>query len=107
MRRLISIAMIAGLAVGVAACGDGHDHADHTHGAGSDGEAAYLNDRCPLMDEPITGTMPENLTRDFRGQTVAFCCDSCTVAWDGMNAAERAEKLKPVLREGVELPATP
>ncbi len=96
---LTTLILTAGVAalVGMTGCGDEQAPTD-------DGQAAaaeFVNARCPIMGNPIN---PENvtddLTREFRGQKVAFCCAACPSQWDELSGEEKAEKLQDVLAEG-------
>ena len=63
----------------------------------------FVNNRCPIMGSPInTNMVAKNLTRDYKGQKVAFCCDGCPSAWDKLTDAEKNTKLakvKPTLQK--------
>ena len=57
----------------------------------------FANNRCPIMSSPIN---PEkvtmNLTRDYKGQKVAFCCAGCPSMWDKLTDAKKQAKLAKV-----------
>lgn len=58
---------------------------------------AFINDRCPIMGSPINpANVAANLTRDYQGGKVAFCCAGCPAAWDKLSDAQKAAKLKTV-----------
>jgi hypothetical protein len=40
--------------------------------------------------------VPDSLTRDYKGQRVAFCCGMCPPAWDKLSDAEKDKKLEAV-----------
>ena len=57
-------------------------------------EAQYVNTRCPIMHSPIEPQkVTADLTRQFEGQTVAFCCAGCPSQWDKLSAVEKRAKL--------------
>ena len=57
--------------------------------------AKFANVRCPIMGTPINpDKVPVNLTREYKGQKVAFCCGGCPPAWDKLSDAEKDVKLK-------------
>jgi hypothetical protein len=54
----------------------------------------FANNRCPIMDSPIIpDTVDASLTRDYKGQKIAFCCGGCPLAWDKLTDAEKQAKL--------------
>jgi hypothetical protein len=55
----------------------------------------FVNTRCPILGTAISpANVPESLTRIYKGQKVAFCCDGCPQAWDKLTDAEKDAKLK-------------
>jgi hypothetical protein len=58
-------------------------------------KSGFVNTRCPIMGSPIDpAKVPANLTREFKGQKVAFCCSGCPAAWDKLTDQEKEAKLK-------------
>ncbi len=58
-------------------------------------KSAFVNLRCPIMGTPIVpGNVTPDLTREYKGQKVAFCCSMCPPAWDKLTDAEKDAKLK-------------
>jgi hypothetical protein len=59
------------------------------------GKNHFINSlQCPIMGSPINIKMvDENLTREYKGQKVAFCCAGCPSAWDKLNNAEKHSKV--------------
>jgi hypothetical protein len=54
----------------------------------------FVNTRCPIMGTPIDlNTVPASLTREFKGQKVAFCCGGCPAQWDKLSDKEKEAKL--------------
>jgi len=52
------------------------------------------NTRCPIMGSAIDAkTIAANLTRDYKGQKVGFCCGGCPVAWDKLSDEQKQAKL--------------
>ncbi|MDY7011970.1 MAG: hypothetical protein SVV80_14665 [Planctomycetota bacterium] len=63
-------------------------------GAETQKTAEFVNVRCPIMGTPIDpAKVPDNLTREYKGKKVAFCCAGCPVEWDKLTDAERDAKL--------------
>jgi len=63
-------------------------------------QPAYVNTRCPIMGSPIDpAKVTAELTREYQGQKVAFCCGGCPAAWDALTDTEKAAKLKSVMGE--------
>ncbi len=59
--------------------------------------ADFANVRCPIMNSPIDpDQVTSDLTREFNGETVAFCCGGCPSQWDQLSEEEKAEKLDAV-----------
>ena len=55
------------------------------------------NSRCPIMGSPIKPeSVTANLTRDYKGQQIGFCCAGCPAAWDKLTDAEKQAKLNAV-----------
>lgn len=56
--------------------------------------AKVVNSTCPIMGKSFDpATVPDNLTRTFKGQKVGFCCGGCPPAWDKLSDAEKTAKL--------------
>lgn len=54
----------------------------------------FANNRCPIMGSPInTKRVTKSLTRDYKGQKVAFCCGGCPSVWDKLTDVEKESKL--------------
>jgi hypothetical protein len=66
--------------------------------AASDQPAAqskFVNTHCPIMGGRIDpARVPASLTREYKGQKVAFCCGMCPGAWDKLTDAQKDAKLK-------------
>jgi hypothetical protein len=57
----------------------------------------FANNRCPIMGSPInTNRIAKSLTRDYKGQKVAFCCAGCPSTWDKLTDAQKQAKLPKV-----------
>ncbi len=57
-----------------------------------------VNASCPMMGNKIDPTkMPVNLTREFDGKKVGFCCVGCPAAWDKLPDAAKTVKLKAAM----------
>ena len=61
------------------------------------GPVVYANVRCPIMSNPIVpANVTQSLTREHKGQKVAFCCGGCPGAWDKLSDADKDAKLAAV-----------
>ena len=57
----------------------------------------FVNDKCPIMGTAIVpANVTEDLTREYKGQKVAFCCNMCPAQWDKLSDAEKEAKLAKV-----------
>ncbi len=68
---------------------------------GADGSRAQsrdlVNSRCPIMGSAIKPeSVTANLTRDYKGQKIGFCCAGCPSAWDKLTDAQKQAKLSAV-----------
>lgn len=53
-----------------------------------------VNAQCPIMGTVLAkDKVPADLTREYKGQTVGFCCGGCPEAWDKLTDADKAAKL--------------
>ena len=53
-----------------------------------------VNVRCPITGNKIDADhVAANLTTEFKGQKVGFCCGACPAAWDKLSDQEKQEKL--------------
>jgi len=63
----------------------------------------FANSLCPIMGSPIDpAKVTPDLTRKYKGQTVAFCCAGCPTKWDQLTDAQKDAKLanaKPTLQQ--------
>jgi hypothetical protein len=56
--------------------------------------AGVVNARCPVKGNKINpANVPAELTREFKGQKVGFCCAGCPEKWDKMTDAEKEKAL--------------
>jgi hypothetical protein len=63
--------------------------------AAPDAEATpvtFANSECPIMG----GEPSPELTAQYKGQTIGFCCDGCPQKWAKLSAEEKAEKFAAV-----------
>jgi len=55
------------------------------------------NIKCPIMGAPIDPSkVTESLTREYKGQNVAFCCGGCPSTWDKLSDEQKEAKLAKV-----------
>jgi hypothetical protein len=53
-----------------------------------------VNARCPIMGNKIDpGNVPDDLTREWKGKKIGFCCAACPPKWDKLSDEEKQEKL--------------
>ena len=63
-------------------------------------KAVAVNARCPIMGNKIDpSNVPENLTREWNGKTVGFCCAACPPKWDKLSDEEKQAKLDAAMAE--------
>ena len=61
------------------------------------GKVKVVNKSCPIMGTDLDSSgVAENLTREFEGQRVGFCCTSCLAKWDKLGTPEKEAKLAAV-----------
>lgn len=48
----------------------------------------FANETCPMMG----GKPTEELTRQWNGKTIGFCCEGCPEKWDELSEEEKAAK---------------
>ena len=53
---------------------------------------AFANTKCPIMG----GTPTAELTVDYDGKTIGFCCDGCPEKWAELSDDAKAEKFAKV-----------
>ena len=49
---------------------------------------SFANDKCPIMG----GKPKAELTADWDGKTIGFCCEGCPEKWAKLSEQERTEK---------------
>lgn len=55
----------------------------------------FANTKCPIMGHPINPkNVPDNLIREYKGQSIGFCCAGCPERWDALSEAQKKAKLK-------------
>src|SRR6056297_414456 len=57
---------------------------------------SFANTECPIMG----GEPSPELTAEYKGQTIGFCCDGCPQKWAKLSAEEKAEKFAAVKKDG-------
>jgi len=55
-------------------------------------EISFTNTKCPIMG----GKPTTELTAEYNGQTIGFCCDGCPQKWATLSEEEQAEKFAKV-----------
>lgn len=53
---------------------------------------SFANDRCPIMG----GKPTAELTAEYQGKTIGFCCEGCPEEWAALSDQEKAEKFAKV-----------
>lgn len=83
---ILAVLLTAGtLLAGAAQPGHQDHHASKTTQP-SPQPAKAVNDRCPIQGEEID---PETPMRQWRGQSIGFCCPGCDKKWDAKPDAEK------------------
>jgi hypothetical protein len=58
------------------------------------GSQGVSNARCPMDQMKLkTDQPPEAATREYKGETIGFCCSHCAEAWDKLSAADKQAKV--------------
>ena len=57
---------------------------------GSSSGNAAVNANCPMMP---SHEADQEVTSEFNGQTVAFCCPKCISGWDKLDDADKQSRL--------------
>lgn len=71
---------------------------DSRQTSAEDKDSAVVNSNCPIMGSKIDPEeVPDNLTREFDGKKIGFCCGSCPAQWDELSEEEKRAKLDDVL----------
>jgi YHS domain-containing protein len=81
--RVLTVPFTFEVAPGAGGSHEGHGDAEHKHGP------AAVNAVCPMTGDKVN---PFH-SRDFKGQTVAFCDGDCALRWDGLSDEARMAKL--------------
>jgi hypothetical protein len=95
----VVLAFTGAIALAVAGC--------QKDGKTDEGKAPVqvVNDKCPIMGGAINpAKVPAAQTRQFKGQTIGFCCTNCLPAWDKLSDEQKQAKLDAVAKGGA--PAT-
>ena len=62
-------------------------------------QSGVVNTRCPIMGTKLDpAKVPAELTRQFEGKLVGFCCGGCPAAWDDLSDQEKKAKLAEASR---------
>lgn len=94
MRYLMASAALLLLSAAIIGCGSTSE-TDTTPAVTDPVEATSVslaNTKCPIMG----GTPTEELTVDYDGKTIGFCCDGCPQKWATLDEDEKAEKFAKV-----------
>lgn len=95
---ILALGVVIGGCASNGCCGDCKDNAKAKEDAKL---VKVVNSTCPIGDDPIDAAAHDaSLTRQWRGQTVGFCCAGCLGPWDKMSDAERERALAAVMPSG-------
>jgi hypothetical protein len=83
--KITAFVTVPGLLVALALCGCSSTKSTPAAAA----TKAPVNTTCPMMGQGVK----TNVTVDYHGQTVAFCCEGCVDEWNALSDAERKQKL--------------
>lgn len=100
MTRVLVLAMAGGLALGlgVALAAD-EGKAPTTAPAATAPAGKVVNTICPIEGGKVDpAKVPAELTREFKGQKVGFCCAMCPPQWDKLSDADKAAKLAAAMK---------
>ena len=86
----LALSLIAIATLFLSSCKSTDDHADDMAGM------ATVNATCPVMPE---NEVDPEVTREFMGKTVGFCCKKCVGKWDEMSDQDKQAKLEAVCKD--------
>lgn len=67
------------------------------------GRRKIINTRCPIMGTKLDpDKVPQDLTREWNGQKIGFCCAGCPQKWDKLSDEERQKKLEAAIDDSKE-----
>lgn len=101
MRRIYALSTILLLTTAVlVGCNQSADDTTATTDSESSTESTvqFANAKCPIMG----GKPKAELTAEYEGKTIGFCCDGCPQKWDALSDEEKAEKLAAASGEATE-----
>jgi hypothetical protein len=98
-RAILSVvAMIMAAGLGVALAAD-EGKAPASAPTATAPAAKAVNTVCPIEGGKVDpAKVPAELTREFKGQKVGFCCPDCLPVWDKLSDAEKEAKLAAVVK---------
>ena len=65
-----------------------------------------VNAVCPMMGSKLDpAKVPSNLTRQFKGRQIGFCCAGCPAAWDKLTDDDKVKKLHASIPKAKKAPA--
>jgi hypothetical protein len=61
-------------------------------------QLALVNSRCPMTGNAINANdISRDMTANFDGQTVGFCCAQCVSEWEQLSDEEKQDRLDDVM----------
>jgi hypothetical protein len=92
VRRALAVTLVCVAGLALAACSGGNKDAKADSGQSPrQANMGVVNTKCPVVP---SHTLDPNVTREFQGKKVAFCCAGCIPAWDKLSDADKAAALK-------------
>ena len=82
--------VLAVCGLGLVACKSDQKIETGTAPAATVQSANYVNKRCPVSGEAVSGT---TTTVSYQGKGVGFCCPSCVSKWNALTDAQKSEKI--------------
>jgi hypothetical protein len=74
--------------------GDTHGRHEEMHDGSGGDTVSVVNARCPIMGNRIDpNSVPKELTVEWQGKTVGFCCAACPPQWKDLSDEEKQQKL--------------
>ena len=92
---ICSVVLAVGLLVaGLAGCNDQKQPPARA-------SAKVINSTCPIMGSTIDpADVPANLTREYKGKKIGFCCAGCPAKWDQLADEKKAALLAKMTKGG-------
>ena len=83
---MLATCLVSGSLLALAACESSQSTEPETAPSTSPAAMGMLNGTCPMSDEPVD----PNVSVDYHGHKIGFCCEGCVGPWKKMSDQEKA-----------------